>query len=126
MRTTAFFSTLERAMANVIQHVGDFGHQHYRACHAERRIHPAHGFIDGDLVEGFLDLDRSTMDAVVTEMNRDGGWDFDDAVVRTHEDRKDKTGEQDENAAVSEEEEDRPELSVDDVLAMVEEMTMLH
>lgn len=126
MRTTAFFSTLERAMANVIRHVGDFGHQHYRACHAERRIHPAHGFIDGDLVEGFLDLDRTTMDAVVTEMNRDGGWDFDDAVVRTREDRKDKSGEQEENAAVSDDEEDRPELSVDDVLAMVEEMTMLH
>ena len=125
-RTTAFFSTLERAMANVIRHVGDFGHQQHRACHAERRIHPAHGFIDGDLVEGFLDLDRSTMEAVVTEMNRDGGWDFDDAIVRSREEQKEKTGEQEESAATADEEDGCPELSVDDVLAMVEEMTMLH
>lgn len=122
-RTAAFFLTLERAMANVIRHVGDFSHQQHRSCRAERRIHPSHGFIDGDLVEGFLDLDRSTMEVIVTEMNRDGGWDFDDVSIRTREDQNGKTGDQEESV-------DRPEvsveLSVDDVLAMVEEMTMLH
>jgi DNA damage-binding protein 1 len=120
-RTTAFFSTLERAMAKVIRHVGDFGHAQYRACHAERRIQPAHGFVDGDLVESFLDLDRRAMEAIVTEMNRDGNWDLDDSIVRNRDDPT----EQDE--AVSSDRKDQEyELSVDDILAMVEEMTMLH
>lgn len=113
-RTAAFFATIERSMACVIRHVGDFGHQQFRACHAERRVHPAHGFIDGDLVESFLDLDRATMNAVVAEMNRDGGWDFDDVVSRREQDEAGEGGE------------DLMDLSVDDVLAMIEEMTMLH
>lgn len=123
-RTTAFFSTLERCMASAIRHVGDFGHQEHRACHAERRIHPAHGFIDGDLVESFLDLDRSSMQAIVAEMNRDGCWEFDDAILRGgSDDPKDKSKDQGDSTAIDE---DSHELSVDDVLAMVEEMTMLH
>jgi len=119
--TAAFFGTLERAMAATVQPVGDFRHELYRARQDERRVHPAHGFVDGDLVESFLDLDRSMMEAVCAEMNRDGGWEVDDAVARRREDKEGvETGESVDDA------EDRPELSVDDILAMVEEMTMLH
>ena len=126
-RTTAFFSTLERCMANVIRPVGDFGHQQHRACHAERRVHPAHGFVDGDLVESFLDLDRSTMEAIVAEMNRDGSWEFDDSILRGGSaDPKEKTNDPEEAGAAAADDEDLHALSVDDVLAMVEEMTMLH
>jgi DNA damage-binding protein 1 len=130
-RTAAFFSTLERAMANTIRPVGDFDHQLYRACQTERRIHPAHGFVDGDLVESFLDLDRSTMDAVVNEMNRDGGWEVDDAIaVRTDRGNSNNNSNTDAAAAAAAaaaaETEPPAELSVDDVLAMVEEITMLH
>jgi DNA damage-binding protein 1 len=122
-RTAAFFSTLERAMAQVVRPVGDFSHQLYRARQDERRIHPAHGFVDGDLVESFLDLDRSVMEAIAAEMNRDGGWEVDDASARARSEEKDGGVE----AADSvDDAEDRPELSVDDILAMVEEMTMLH
>lgn len=120
--TAAFFSTLERAMAKTIRPVGDFDHQLYRACQTERRIHPAHGFVDGDLVESFLDLDRGTMDAVVNEMNRDGGWEVDDAIAVRNTDR----GSNNTDGAAAAETETPPELSVDDVLAMVEEITMLH
>jgi DNA damage-binding protein 1 len=123
-RTAAFFATLERAMSCVIRHVGDFGHQQYRACHAERRMHPAHGFVDGDLVESFLDLNRSAMDAVVTEMNRDGGWDVDDSDVGDRKDPASKAVEQD--GAKDDVDMERHDLAVEDVLAMVEEMTMLH
>ena len=113
-------------MANVIRPVGDFGHQQHRACYAERRVHPAHGFIDGDLVESFLDLDRNTMEAVVADMNRDGGWEFDDVILQggAGEKHKDKANDQPDDAASVDE--DCHMLSVDDVLAMVEEMTMLH
>jgi DNA damage-binding protein 1 len=125
-RTAAFFSTLERAMAKTIRPVGDFDHQLYRACQTERRIHPAHGFVDGDMVESFLDLDRGTMDAVVNEMNRDGGYEVDDAtaVVRTTT----TTSAADRTDAADAAETDAPpsELTVDDVLAMVEEISMLH
>jgi DNA damage-binding protein 1 len=120
--TAAFFSTLERAMAKTIRPVGDFDHQLYRACQTERRIHPAHGFVDGDLVESFLDLDRGTMDAVVNEMNRDGGWEVDDAIAVRSTDH----GNNNTDGAAAAETETPPELSVDDVLAMVEEITMLH
>ena len=52
--TAAFFSTLERCMERVIQPVGNFSHQQFRAFSAEQRIHPSHGFVDGDLCESFL------------------------------------------------------------------------
>jgi DNA damage-binding protein 1 len=116
--TAAFFSALERAMANpkVIRPIGDFLHSQYRACHAERRIHPAHGFVDGDLIESFLDLDRITMEAVVTEMNREGGWEVPSDVGVQKDEKESSRGDGD----------DRLDLTVDDVLAMVEEITMLH
>jgi DNA damage-binding protein 1 len=120
-RTAAFFGTLERALAHVIRPVGDFSHVKFRACEAENRMHPAHGFIDGDLVESFLDLDRSTMQAVADEMNRDGGWEVDDSTMLN------KTDKTDDGALETEEEMiERPKLTVDDILAMVEEVTMLH
>ena len=121
-RTAAFFSSLERAMASVIRPVGDFSHQHYRACHAERRIHPAHGFIDGDLTETFLDLDRKIMDDVVEEMNRDGGWDLDNTPLRRPNEAVANTG----SGLTDEMEVQQYTLAVEDVLAMVEEMTMMH
>ncbi len=132
-RTAAFFSTLERSMAATVHPVGDFSHQLYRARQDERNIHPAHGFVDGDLVESFLDLDRSVMELVAAEMNRDGGWEVDDAIARRSEENKDGAGTGTggagggvEAADSVDDAEDRPELSVDDILAMVEEMTMLH
>ena len=124
-RTAAFFSSLERAMATMIRHVGDFSHQLYRACHAERRIHPAHGFVDGDLTESFLDMDRNTMEIIVQEMNRDGGWDIDDTL----QSRSGATGGgvNNDNSSLNDDMEiQRYTLSVEDVLAMVEEMTMMH
>ena len=108
-------------------HVGDLDHTLFRAVHVERRIHPSHGFVDGDLCESFLDLDNPTMHRVVHEMNRDGGWQVggdDDLLLvcgsgggGSNEDNEDTA---DSNAL------ERVELSVDEVVAMVEEMTMLH
>ncbi|EEC45658.1 damage-specific DNA binding protein 1 [Phaeodactylum tricornutum CCAP 1055/1] len=120
-RTAAFFITLERAIAKTIQPVGGFSHQLYRSCQAELRVHPAHGFVDGDLVETFLDLDRRTMEAVVAEMNRDGGWEVDDFANSRSDENNDSSKDTDRINL-----EERSELSIDDVLAMVEEMTMLH
>lgn len=123
-RTAAFLSTLERALAAVIRPVGDLSHAFFRAVEIEGRVqHPAHGFIDGDLVEGFLDLDRNTMQAVVDEMNRDGGWEVDDTILRKTNGSEKKDGDQ---PSIDDEDVERPDLTVDDTLAMVEEMIMLH
>jgi DNA damage-binding protein 1 len=119
-RTAAFFGTLERALATIIRPVGDFSHAKYRACEAENRLHPAHGFIDGDLVESFLDLDRHTMQLIADEMNRDGGWEVDDSIMLQKADKKDV------EPAQGEDDVTRPVLTVEDILAMVEEITMLH
>jgi hypothetical protein len=45
------------------------------------KCRPSHGFIDGDLVELFLDLDHPSMKAVVKELNQDGGWDIDNFAM---------------------------------------------
>lgn len=121
-RTAAFFKTLERSMSKTIAPVGDFGHAEFRAFDVERRVHPSHGFVDGDMVESFLDLDRRSMEAVVKELNRDGGWDIDSFTLRrNNQDDDDGDEEEDEEAM-----ENQLELTVEDVLAMVEEMTMFH
>ena len=114
-RTAAFFSTLERAMARSIKPVADLSHDEFRTFDADRRIHPAHGFVDGDLVESFLDLDQGTMQRVVKEMNRDGGWE-----IESHA----NTIDVDEEGYITPE--NNVMLLVEDVLAMVEEMTMFH
>ena len=114
-RTAAFFACLEKAMSKVIHPVGDFRHDLFRSCKTERRTHPAHGFVDGDLVETFVDLDRHLMESVVKEMNRDGSWEVDDVAMRS-----------DENNKEAENENYSTELTVDDVLSMVEEISMLH
>ena len=114
--TTAFFSCLERALQKVIKPIGNFSHQRFRAFNAEQRHHPSHGFVDGDLVESFLDLDKASMEEVVREMNRAGDWEADVSA---------QTAGGADNDAM-EEDGSRPELLLDDVLALVEEMTMLH
>lgn len=113
-RTAAFFACLEKAMSRVVRPVGDFGHDLFRSCKTERRTHPAHGFVDGDLVETFVDLDRELMESVVKDMNRDGSWEVDDVALRSEDDKE------------TEDEIFSVELTVDDVLSMVEEISMLH
>ncbi|OEU20889.1 CPSF_A-domain-containing protein, partial [Fragilariopsis cylindrus CCMP1102] len=67
--TAAFFSCLEKAMEHVIMPIGNFSHEQFRSFSAEQRINPRHGFVDGDLVESFLDFDMKTMELVVQQMN---------------------------------------------------------
>jgi DNA damage-binding protein 1 len=119
--TTAFFSCLESAMETVIVPVGNFSHQQFRAFNADGRFHPSHGFVDGDLVESFLDLDKATMELVVRQMNKDGTWDTMNTTFKFSS-ASDDTAE----LPVGGDIDDRTELTVDDVLAVVEEMTMLH
>lgn len=72
--TFAFLATLQRAMNSVVKSVGGLSHDEYRAFRAERQVRPSRGFIDGDMIESFLDLNRPTMEKVVKFMNDDGRW----------------------------------------------------
>lgn len=49
----------------VIRGVGGFDHDSWRSCKDERRTEAATNFIDGDLVEQFLDLDPAKAQEVV-------------------------------------------------------------
>ena len=125
-RAMTFFSAMERAMARSIRPVGDLGHHEFRAFEAERRVHPSHGFVDGDLVESFLDLDRTAMERVVRAMNKDGKWeieDLDGAFGGGEAESDSRMDENEDNIAPGK---GGTVLTVEAVLAMVEEISMLH
>jgi DNA damage-binding protein 1 len=117
--TAAFFSCLEKSMEHVIMPIGNFSHEQFRAFSVEDRCHPRHGFVDGDLVESFLDFDLSTMERVVQQMNKDGSW-------TTSSSTSHLSGNNVDDANIDIGDNQSPQLCVDDVLAVIEEMTMLH
>ena len=60
-------------MTKVVQGVGGLSHSEWRSFHNERKTQECRGFIDGDLVEMFLDLPRSKMEEVVKLMTDSAG-----------------------------------------------------
>mmetsp|Transcript_40860 Transcript_40860/g.102896 ORF Transcript_40860/g.102896 Transcript_40860/m.102896 type:complete len:118 (-) Transcript_40860:209-562(-) len=60
-----FYSKVQNRMREVIKGVGGFSHAEWRAFTNERRTSPMKNFIDGDLIECFLDLDADKMAEVV-------------------------------------------------------------
>lgn len=51
-------------MARVIKPVGKVEHSFWRSFATERKVEPCEGFIDGDLIESFLDLSGEKMKEV--------------------------------------------------------------
>ncbi|XP_050444479.1 DNA damage-binding protein 1 [Adelges cooleyi] len=60
-----FLTDLQDSLANVIKGVGKITHRNWRSYHTEIRTELAEGFVDGDLIESFLDLPKSEMSAVI-------------------------------------------------------------
>ncbi|KAL9892987.1 DNA damage-binding protein pic [Glossina fuscipes fuscipes] len=56
-----FLHSLEERLTNVIKSVGKIDHSYYRSFHTSQKFEPCEGFIDGDLIESFLDLNREKM-----------------------------------------------------------------
>ncbi len=73
-KTYAFLAALQQAMEAIIKPVGDLSHAHYQAWWWDKTRHGMCGFVDGDWIKNFLDLDHPTMDRVVSEMNADPRW----------------------------------------------------
>lgn len=65
-----FYSALERAVKAIKgQGVGNLSHDDFRAFNNDRRTSAQRNFVDGDLVEKFLDLDRPDLEAVARQLN---------------------------------------------------------
>ncbi|XP_013110760.1 DNA damage-binding protein 1 [Stomoxys calcitrans] len=56
-----FLHSLEDRLTNVIKSVGKIDHAYYRSYQTTQKTEPCEGFIDGDLIESFLDLNRDKM-----------------------------------------------------------------
>jgi DNA damage-binding protein 1 len=55
---------VQRGMRAVVSGVGGFSHEKWRSFHNEHRTAECKNFIDGDLVESFLDLRREKAEEV--------------------------------------------------------------
>ncbi|XP_072969615.1 DNA damage-binding protein 1 [Typha angustifolia] len=65
------YSFLEKLQANlvkVIKGVGGLSHEHWRSFNNEKKTVDARNFLDGDLIESFLDLSRSRMEEISNVM----------------------------------------------------------
>ncbi|XP_051513312.1 DNA damage-binding protein 1 [Myxocyprinus asiaticus] len=87
---------LQSRLNKVIKSVGKIEHSFWRSFHTERKTEQATGFIDGDLIESFLDLGRAKMQEVVSTLQIDDGSGM------------------------------KREATVDEVIKIVEELTRIH
>ena len=64
---------LQASMRKVVKGVGGLDHKHWRSYVHEHSFQsqPAYNFVDGDLVEQFLELEKSSMQKVLAEMPKD-------------------------------------------------------
>lgn len=92
----AFLSDLQRNLCRVIKSVGKIEHEAWRSFYNERKHEAMEGFVDGDLIETFLDLSRDKM-----------------AEVAAATSIKDNSG-------------TRQEAKVDDLIKIVEDLTRIH
>ena len=56
-----FLRNLEERLTHTIKSVGKIDHVTWRSFRTDQKVEPCEGFIDGDLVESFLDLSREKM-----------------------------------------------------------------
>ncbi|KAG8438196.1 hypothetical protein GDO86_008764 [Hymenochirus boettgeri] len=87
---------VQNRLNKVIKSVGKIEHSFWRSFHTERKTEPATGFIDGDLIESFLDISRPKMQEVVANLQIDDGSGM------------------------------KRETTVDDLIKIVEELTRIH
>nr|CAD7595538.1 unnamed protein product [Timema genevievae] len=91
-----FLHELEEKLTHVIKSVGKIDHSAWRSFHTDIKTEPSEGFIDGDLVESFLDLSHDKMKEVATGLMIDNGSGM------------------------------KQEATVDDLVKIVEDLTRIH
>lgn len=115
--TTAFFLALQRAMNKVLCPIGHLKHEEFRSYRGQRNSYASRGFIDGDLIESFSDLDSSKMSLIVDEMNDEGKWYITGETSVAEDSRVDDCQTFSTKRRV---------LTVPQVLSMVEDMSLSH
>ncbi|XP_067655980.1 DNA damage-binding protein 1-like isoform X1 [Haliotis asinina] len=68
-----FLLEIQTRLAKVIKSVGKVEHSLWRSFYTERKTEACVGFIDGDLIESYLDLSRDKMQEVVQGQQIDDG-----------------------------------------------------
>ncbi|CAK1553322.1 unnamed protein product [Leptosia nina] len=91
-----FLHQLEERLTHTIKSVGKIPHAFWRSFNTDIKTEPAEGFIDGDLIESFLDLSREKQQEIVQM-----GLQIDDGGIM----RK---------------------ATVDDLIKIVEDLTRIH
>jgi DNA damage-binding protein 1 len=56
-----FLKSLEERLTHTIKSVGKIEHSAWRSFRTDQKVEQCEGFVDGDLVESFLDLNREKM-----------------------------------------------------------------
>ncbi|XP_034833854.1 DNA damage-binding protein 1 [Maniola hyperantus] len=68
-----FLHQLEERLTHTIKSVGKIPHSFWRSFNTDVKTEPAEGFIDGDLIESFLDLSREMQQDTVQGLQIDDG-----------------------------------------------------
>ncbi|XP_045776166.1 DNA damage-binding protein 1 [Maniola jurtina] len=68
-----FLHQLEERLTHTIKSVGKIPHSFWRSFNTDVKTEPAEGFIDGDLIESFLDLSREMQQETVQGLQIDDG-----------------------------------------------------
>ncbi|XP_041969289.1 DNA damage-binding protein 1 [Aricia agestis] len=68
-----FLLQLEERLTHTIKSVGKITHTFWRSFNTDIKTEPAEGFIDGDLIESFLDLSREMQQETVQGLQIDDG-----------------------------------------------------
>lgn len=64
-----FLERLQTTLRKVIKGVGGLSHEQWRSFYNEKKTVESKNFLDGDLIESFLDLNRNRMEEVSKVMN---------------------------------------------------------
>ena len=91
-----FLLDVQNRLTKVVKSVGKIEHEFWRSFSTERKTEPPYGFIDGDLIESFLDLKRDAMKSVCEGLMIDDGSGM------------------------------KREATVDDLIKTIEELTRIH
>ncbi|XP_010434237.1 PREDICTED: DNA damage-binding protein 1b [Camelina sativa] len=65
----AFLEKLQTSLRKVIKGVGGLSHEQWRSFNNEKRTAEAKSYLDGDLIESFLDLSRGKMEEISKGMD---------------------------------------------------------
>ncbi|CAG0918721.1 unnamed protein product [Notodromas monacha] len=98
-----FLKDVQSKLAKQIKAVGKIDHVDWRSFHSDRRTDVSQGFIDGDLIENFLDLDRASMERVVEGIQVDPSGRYGPVTGGM-----------------------KREATVDDLIKIVEDLTRIH